>query len=51
MLLKKAAEARLSLHLSKCHIVGNNMSRLTSFSADQSVQTVVRAIFYNGAMR
>ena len=26
--LKEAAEARLSLHLSKCHIVGNHMSRL-----------------------
>ena len=25
--LKEAAEARLSLHLSKCHIVGNYMSR------------------------
>ena len=37
MLLKGAAEARLSLHLSKCHIVGNHMSRFTSFSEDQSV--------------
>ena len=27
--LKEAAEARLSLHLSKCHIVGNHMLRLT----------------------
>ena len=27
--LKKAAQARLSLHMSKCHIVGNLMSRLT----------------------
>ena len=26
--LKEAAQARLSLHLSKCHIVGNHMSRL-----------------------
>ena len=26
--LKGATEARLSLHLSKCHIVGNHMSRL-----------------------
>ena len=25
---KGAAHARLSLHLSKCHIVGNHMSRL-----------------------
>ena len=27
--LKETAEARLSLHLSKCHIVGNHMPRLT----------------------
>ena len=27
-MLKEAAEARLSLHLSKCHIVGNHMSQL-----------------------
>ena len=26
--LKEAAQARLSQHLSKCHIVGNHMSRL-----------------------
>ena len=26
--LKEAAQARLSLHFSKCHIVGNQMSRL-----------------------
>ena len=26
--LNEAAQARLSLHLSKCHIVGNNMSWL-----------------------
>ena len=26
--LKEAAEARPSLHMSKCHIVGNHMSRL-----------------------
>ena len=25
--LKEAAQARLNLHLSKCHIVGNHMSR------------------------
>ena len=25
--LKEAAQAHLSLHLSKCHIVGNHMSR------------------------
>ena len=29
--LKEAAQARLSLHLSKCHIVENNMSQLISF--------------------
>ena len=28
MLKKGDAQARLSLHLSKCHIVGNHMSRL-----------------------
>ena len=28
--LKGAAQARLSLHLSKCHIVGNDMPRLIS---------------------
>ena len=27
--LKEAAQALLSLHLSKCHIVGNHMSWLT----------------------
>ena len=26
--LKEAAQARMGLHLSKCHIVGNHMSRL-----------------------
>ena len=26
--LKEAAQARLSLHLSKCHIVGNHVPRL-----------------------
>ena len=26
--LKEAAHARLSLHLSKCHIVGNHVSQL-----------------------
>ena len=26
--LKEVAQARLSLHLLKCHIVGNHMSRL-----------------------
>ena len=29
--LKEAAEARLSLHVSKCHIVGNLMPRLDSY--------------------
>ena len=29
--LKKAAQARLSLHLSKCHIVGNHMSQLNYY--------------------
>ena len=26
--LKEAAQAHLSLHITKCHIVGNHMSRL-----------------------
>ena len=30
LILKEAAEAHLSLHMSKCHIVGNQMSRLIS---------------------
>ena len=29
--LKEVAEARVSLHLSKCHIVGNLMPRLIYF--------------------
>ena len=29
--LKEAAQARLSQHLSKCHIVGNLMPRLKSY--------------------
>ena len=28
--LKGAAQARLSIHLSKCHIVGNHMPRLNN---------------------
>ena len=28
---KEAAQARQSLHFSKCHIVGNHMSRFKSF--------------------
>ena len=28
----EAAKAHLSLHLSKCHIVGNHMSKLISFN-------------------
>ena len=30
--LKGAAEPRLCLHMSKCHIVGNHMTRLISYS-------------------
>ena len=29
--LKKATQAHLSLHLSKCYIVGNHMSRLKCY--------------------
>ena len=31
----EAAQARLSLHLPKCHIVGNRMSRLISILPSQ----------------
>ena len=34
--LKGTAQARLSLHLSKCHIVGNHMSRLKSLQQNPS---------------
>ena len=42
--LKKAAQARLSLHLSKCNTVGNHMSRLIQYisfmiMASMSVKT------------
>ena len=30
-----AVQASLSLHLSKCHIVGNHMSRLKEFSSTE----------------
>ena len=32
--MKEAAQARLSLHMPKCHIVGNHMSRLIFISRD-----------------
>ena len=32
--LQESAQARLSLHLSKCHIVGNHMSQLILFLQD-----------------
>ena len=35
--LKGAAQTGSSLHLSKCHIVGNHMSRLIYFMATYSV--------------
>ena len=31
LLKKESAQARLSLHLSKCHIVGNHISRLICY--------------------
>ena len=34
--LKEAPEARPSLHLSKCQIVGNLMSRLINMKADRN---------------
>ena len=33
---REAAHARLSVHLSKCHIVGNHMSRLKSAGQSSS---------------
>ena len=36
--LEEAAHARLSLHLSKCHIVGNHISRLKLDSTLPSVK-------------
>ena len=39
--LKEAAQARLSLHLSKCHIVGNYMSWLNCFN----FRTILRMRF------
>ena len=35
--LKKAAQARLSLHLSKCHTDGNHMSRLKYLLIDLEI--------------
>ena len=37
---KEAAQARLSLHLSKCHIVANHMPRLKFFDCYQTRQKV-----------
>ena len=43
-LLTEAAQARLSLHLSKCHIVGNHMLRLICFFITHSVTCSVELI-------
>ena len=40
--LKKAAHARLSLHLSKCHIVGKHMSRLIFIMMTFLTQPLIR---------
>ena len=40
---KEAAQARLSLHLSKCHIVVNHMSRLTWFRFVEGIRQTVYA--------
>ena len=40
----EAAQARLSLDLSKCHIVGNHMSWLISFDSKTGINTA-----YNGS--
>ena len=42
----KAAQARLSLRLSKYHIVGNHMSRLISKNGDADCDETVHAGHY-----
>ena len=37
----EAAQARLSLHLSKCHIVGNHMSRLNFIKIVCTIKKVI----------
>ena len=44
LILKKATQARLSLHLSKCHIGGNRMSQLTLYVFLESCITDVLLI-------
>ena len=41
----KAAYARLNLHLSKCHIVGNHMSRLSYYGYIKDCITMYWLIF------
>ena len=43
--LKGAAEARLNLHLSKCHIVENHMSRLI-FVFKNSKKHVIQVVTF-----
>ena len=54
--LKETAQARLSLHLSKCHIVGNHMSRLNyslsklvflHFSQYEQVSLISQTLFFS----
>ena len=48
--LKEAAQAGLSLHLSKCHIVGNHMSRLIYRGVEETKLSLaaVNAIVQSG---
>ena len=43
--LLEDAQARLSPHMSKCHIVGNHMSRLISFSLNSMSYSLVLQAF------
>ena len=39
-LKKDAAQARLSLHMSKCHIVGNHISQLISLDKHTAMKKI-----------
>ena len=39
--LKEAVQARLSLHMSKCHIVGNHMSQLISVFVVSFLESII----------
>ena len=48
MLIMEAAQVSLSLHLSKCHIVGNHMSRLISPAVMLSMDQIRLTISVEG---